>query len=348
MRKGVFIVLISFVISLMTASPAYGYTANAIKLIVNGQNVSLNVAPMMVNGRILVPARTSVVSMGGYLEWYEKEGRIEVFRNNKKTTMYIGRYDAYENNGKKRMDVPPILRNGTVMLPIRFIAENFGYPVSYNASIKKVMVGNDNGSSQNSEDDDNNGNINYKNFKVVIDPGHGGYETGAIVSGVKEKDLNLAIAKKLDTYLKNSGVTTYMTRTTDKYVSLYQRSGLANSVNADLFISIHNNTQPQKSISGSMTLYYPTSTDSSGFSGYKFASIIQKNLNNKLGTDDKGIIQRPNLAVLRTSEMPAVLVEVGYMTNKAEMQKLLTDSYKEKAAKVLSDSVLEALKNIKK
>jgi N-acetylmuramoyl-L-alanine amidase len=348
MRKGVFFVLISFIIGLMTASPAYGYGTNSIGLTVNGQYVSLDVDPILINGRILVPARTAVVSMGGYLEWYEKEGRIEIIKDNKKVIMYTGSYKAYGESETMSLDVAPLLKNGTVMLPIRFVAENFGYPVSFDAKIKNVIVGKDNSSSGNSRGDDRVGNINYSNFKVVIDPGHGGYETGAIVSGVKEKNLNLEISKKLNTYLKNSGVKTYMTRTTDKYVGLYERSGLANSVNADLFISIHNNTQPQTSISGSMTLYYPNGTNKNGFNGYKFASIVQKNLNMKLGTDNKGIIERPHLAVLRTSKMPAVLVEVGYMTNKTELKKLLTDSYKEKAAKVLSDSVLEALKNLKK
>ncbi|KNY25297.1 N-acetylmuramoyl-L-alanine amidase [Pseudobacteroides cellulosolvens] len=347
MKKRVFALIISFII-LVAALPAYSYNIKDIQLVVNGQNISLNAQPVLINGRILVPARIAVESMGGYLDWYAKEGRIVAKRDNLKLTMYSGGYKAYCGNSTIKMDVPPVLKNGTVMLPIRFIAENFGYPVKYDAVNGRVIVGNGDSSSGNSRGDDRGGNINFSNYKVVIDAGHGGYETGAIVSGVYEKDLNLAIAKKLNTLLKNSGVKTYMTRTTDRRVGLYERSGLANSVNADLFISIHNNTQWQKSIKGSMTLYYPNGVSKNGLNGYKFASIVQKNLNSKLGTDNKGVIQRPNLAVLRTSKMPAVLVEVGYMTNRTELGKLLTDSYKEKAAVVLKDSVLEALKNINK
>ncbi len=348
MKKRVFALIISFVI-LVAALPTYSYNIKGIELVVNGQSINLDRQPILNNGRILVPARSAVESMGGYLDWYANEGRIVVKRNNLKLTMYSGAYKAYSGNNVVGMDVAPVLSNGTVMLPIRFIAENFGYSVKYDAVNSRVIVGNEDSSSEgNSRGDDRDGKTNFSNYKVVIDAGHGGYETGAVVSGVYEKDLNLAIAKKLNTLLINSGVKTYMTRTTDKHVGLYERSGLANSVNADLFISIHNNTQWQTSIKGSMTLYYPNGVNKNGLNGYKFASIVQKNLNSKLGTDDKGIIERPNLAVLRTTKMPAVLVEVGYMTNKTELGKLLTDSYKDKAAVVLKDSVLEALKNIKK
>jgi len=347
MKKRLLALIVSFVF-LVAALPVYSDNNNGIKLLVNGKSVNLVRQPFFISNRILVPGRNAVESMGGYLDWYEKEAKIVVKKGNLKLTMHIGDYKAYNGNKVLSMDVPPVLKNGTVMLSVRFISEYFGYPVKYDAANKRVIVGSQSSSSDSSRGDEREQSTNYSNYKVVIDAGHGGYQTGAVASGIYEKDLNLAIALKLNNLLKSAGVKTYMTRTTDKHVGLYDRSGLANSVNADLFISIHNNAQWPQSIKGSMTLYYPNGVSRNGVNGYQFASIVQKNLVSKLGTENKGIIERPNLAVLRTSKMPAVLVEVGYMTNKTELNKLVTDSYKEKAAVVLKDSILEVLDKMKK
>ena len=183
---------------------------------------------------------------------------------------------------------------------------------------------------------------------VVIDAGHGGTQTGAVYGGVKEKDLNLSIAKKLDSKLKELGIVTYMTRSSDTTLSLYARSDLANNKNADLLVSIHNNAGSSKVI-GTMTLYYPSSSKTKGkLSSYKFAKIVQRNLCNTLGSKDMGVIERPGLAVLRTANMPAVIAEIGYMSNNSELAKLKTPAYQEKAAEALKKAVVESLEKMYK
>ncbi|MDP4181910.1 MAG: N-acetylmuramoyl-L-alanine amidase [Bacillota bacterium] len=350
MRKTKFIILATLICSI-AAAPVYAQSpkSKSIKVFIDGKQVNFNVDPIIKNGRMLVEARRTFGAMGANVEWYENEGKVEVDKEQNTFTMYIDGNEAFDGNEIINMGVAPVLKNGTVMVPLRFLAEKFGEQVSFDSSSNRVLIGEQgNGQSVPVVNDGSAGSKNdYSKYKVVIDPGHGGSETGAIVSGIYEKNLNLQIAKKLNTLLKAAGVKTYMTRTDDRYVSLYARSGFANSVDADLFISVHNNAQTQKSVSGTMSLYYPNGTNTnSGFNGYKFASIVQNNLNNALGTMNLGIISRPHLAVLRTSKMPAVLAEVGYMTNKNELNKLLTDSFKTKAAKALSDSVLQALKKL--
>jgi N-acetylmuramoyl-L-alanine amidase len=183
---------------------------------------------------------------------------------------------------------------------------------------------------------------------VVIDAGHGGYQSGAAYGGIKEKDLNLDISKILNTKLKELGIVTYMTRDRDIDVSLYSRSGLANSKNADLLISIHNNAGMAKT-NGSMSLYYPSSSKTKGnLSAYGFAKIVQKNMCNTLDSKDMGVIGRSGLAVLRTSNMPAVIAEVGYMSNPTELSKLNTWGYKEKAAEGLKKAIVESLEKMYK
>ena len=187
--------------------------------------------------------------------------------------------------------------------------------------------------------------VNRK-FVVVIDPGHGGTESGAVYGSIYEKDLNFAIAQKLNKLLQASDVKTYITRDDDSYHGLYERSDLANNVNADLLISVHNNAG-DSSITGSMSLYCSGKNNAKGnLSAYEFAAIVQKELNDSLGTKNLGVIPRPNLAVLRTANMPAVIAEVGYMSNTTELGRLETEAFQQKAAEALKNAVLKALNTI--
>jgi len=329
------------VVSGVSASSYAAYVKTGTGVIVNGNRISFERSPVIDSGRILVPGRTVCTKMGATLEWYEKQGKIRVIKGSNAFEMYIGSPTVRMDGTVKRMDTVPYLQNGTVMLPLRFAAENLGYKVSLDTRNNNVII-----ASSVQKPGGSTGN-DKKAFKVVIDAGHGGYQTGAAVSGVYEKNLNLDIAKRLNSLLQAEGVKTYMTRTGDSYVSLYQRSGLANSVDADLLVSIHNNAQKQNWVTGSMTLYYPYGGNSRGsLSAEKFASIVQDNITGGIGTKDLGIIKRPNLAVLRTAKMPAVIVEVGYMTNKTDFKNLLSASFKQKAANSLKDAVIQALDRI--
>ncbi len=171
---------------------------------------------------------------------------------------------------------------------------------------------------------------------VVIDPGHGGSDPGANYGDLLEKDLNLKIALKVNEILKDKGVKTYMTRDDDTFIPLHTRADLANNLNASLFLSIHNNAF-NSSEYGTETLYYP------GDTGSGFARIVQDTLVNALGTNDRGIIQRPNLVVLNSTKMPAVIAEIAFLTNPDDRAKLTDDSFLQKAAEALADAVVKAL-----
>lgn len=182
-----------------------------------------------------------------------------------------------------------------------------------------------------------------KDRLVVIDPGHGGSEPGAVHAGIYEKDLNLDIAKRLNALLKSHNIKTYMTREEDVYVGLYERAYIANDMNATLFVSIHNNAYYSK-YKGTETLYYPTK--GSGFNSKRFAQIVQAELINALGTNNRGIVERPNLVVLKATKMPAVLAEIAFMTNSDDLAKLKTEEFRQKAAQALCDAILKALDEV--
>lgn len=186
-----------------------------------------------------------------------------------------------------------------------------------------------------------------KKLKIFIDPGHGGSDPGAIYSKIvngkkvsfNEKDLNLDISLRLKEKLKSMGYEVHMSRETDKFVDLYDRTKMANSLNADLFISIHNNATENSQTRGTMVLYNPNENPNNFISNKQFAQIVLDQIIKEVGTQNKGIMARPNLAVLRTSDMPAVLVEVAFGTNSADLELLLNDSFKENVAQAIANAV---------
>lgn len=175
---------------------------------------------------------------------------------------------------------------------------------------------------------------------VVIDPGHGGSEPGAESFGIVEKTINLDISIRLDKLLKQAGIKSYIIREEDSYIGLYERAYIANNLNASLFLSIHNNAYYSRE-RGTETLYYPNRTNSAGFTSKRFAQIIQDNLINTLNTKNRGIVERPNLVVLKATKMPAALAEIAFMTNKDDFALLQSDSFKQKTAEALFKSIVK-------
>ncbi|ADL08520.1 N-acetylmuramoyl-L-alanine amidase family protein [Thermosediminibacter oceani] len=172
---------------------------------------------------------------------------------------------------------------------------------------------------------------------IVIDPGHGGSDPGAVYSGVNEKDLNLDIALRLKKLLEENGAKVLMTRETDIYVNLYTRAGIANEAGADLFVSIHNNSINNPAISGTQTLYYPTPEKKA------FAQTIHKAVVETLGLPDKGLIERPNLVVIRETKMPSALVEVAFMSSSHDLGLLRTEAFRQKAAEGIFKGIFNYL-----
>ncbi|HEY8363263.1 MAG TPA: N-acetylmuramoyl-L-alanine amidase family protein [Tissierellaceae bacterium] len=184
---------------------------------------------------------------------------------------------------------------------------------------------------------------NTSNVIIVVDPGHGGDKPGAIsVNKRYEKDLNLSISLKLRDKLMALGYDVIMTRETDVDVDLYERANIANRINADLFISIHGNSHVNSSIAGLQVLYCPATQSSvKEVDQYPFAKAMMDALLAGTGAADKGIVQRPNLVVLRETKMPAVLIETGFLSNPDEEKLLFTDEYQNK----IVDSIIKGIEN---
>lgn len=174
-------------------------------------------------------------------------------------------------------------------------------------------------------------------YKVVIDAGHGGEDVGATgASGQYEKNFTLSVAKKVSKLLEqNPHIQVYMTRSDDSFISQESRHRpiYANDLNADLFLSIHANTFTDSSVSGTETFYYhPYSL--------KFAEIMQKNLVQATGFKDRGV-KKEDLFVIKDTTMPAVLLEIGYLTNPQDESQMWTEDFQDRVATAIVDGIKE-------
>ncbi|MGB9886888.1 MAG: N-acetylmuramoyl-L-alanine amidase [Moorellales bacterium] len=174
-------------------------------------------------------------------------------------------------------------------------------------------------------------------FKVVLDPGHGGKDPGAVgPGGTKEKDVALAVAKLLAKELSYFA-RPILTREHDEFRELWERSSLANTVGADLFVSVHCNAAEDKTANGTETIVYRF-----GGMAERLARKVQAQLVATLRTCDRGVKEK-NLHVCRETRMPAILVELAFISNVDEEKKLASPDWQKAAARAIARGVADYL-----
>jgi N-acetylmuramoyl-L-alanine amidase len=192
---------------------------------------------------------------------------------------------------------------------------------------------------------------------VVLDPGHGGQDSGAMCGGIMEKDLTLDVARRVDRLLDSEGVATLMTRLGDSYVSLVDRAAFGNRVKDSIFISIHFN-EDNKPVASGVETYYAAHQLTSGstlaswlplFSrpppnspkpeSQDLAGFIQEALVARTRSLDRGT-QAKQFFVIANVTSPAVLIEGGFITNQDELLKLASEDYRDQLAAAVADGIL--------
>lgn len=190
----------------------------------------------------------------------------------------------------------------------------------------------------------------YKSI-VVLDAGHGGYDPGAQNKGTNEKDLTYKIAYTLmKKYCSGNApdIKVYWTRTTDKYVTLANRAAFAKSVGADAFISLHMNSASSSSANGT-EVYYSTSNNSTGFGGItskKMATLFKNRLVTDLKTKSRGV-KSAGYYVIKHNTVPAILIELGFISGSTDYSNLTKSSFQEKAAKSIYDGIVSMFSTYK-
>lgn len=210
-----------------------------------------------------------------------------------------------------------------------------------------------------------------KKYTIVVDPGHGGHDNGAIGNGYNEKDIALQVAKRLAENLRRD-YNVIMTRDSDFFVPLDTRAQIGNNANADFFISIHLNSSDSSSGNGTEVFYFSKKDEGSyaarvaqienrvdsSYGDTPFSDLVVKdvfyrtnqkksqaiattvldNLINSIGLRRRGVFGA-NFAVLRGSNSPSILVELGFMNNYGDLSQYLTPAGQERAAQAIADGI---------
>jgi N-acetylmuramoyl-L-alanine amidase len=212
---------------------------------------------------------------------------------------------------------------------------------------------------------------------IVIDAGHGGHDPGTAHYGLQEKHLALDIVKRLRADLQQRGLTVVTTRETDRFIPLSGRPAIANRLHADLFISVHINANRHRRVSGvevdyprvsvvsSAAPWPPTLTASevaipsttvkqtlwdvvlrgTRSDSRRLAVAICRSMRQGLQAPCRGV-RGARFVVLLEAAMPAVLVEVGYVSNRAEAQRLSSAAYRQRAAHAIADGITQYIRDL--
>lgn len=191
---------------------------------------------------------------------------------------------------------------------------------------------------------------------VVVDPGHGGQDSGAMCAGMMEKDLTFDVAQRLDRRLRESGISTLMTRGGDNYISLADRAAMTNRLHDCVLVSIHFN-EGNKPVSTGIETYYAerpgsapllaswfpflqrASSDPTNLQSQSLAGFIQEALVTRTHAVNRGT-KTQQFFVLANVRHPAVLVEGGFISNKDDAGKLGSPEYREEIAGAINDGIL--------
>ena len=169
---------------------------------------------------------------------------------------------------------------------------------------------------------------------VIVDAGHGGHDPGAISpTGIQEKNINLRVAAKVARLLEERGIGVVMTRWQDEYIEKEERAAIANRRKADLFVSIHADSAPSRSAQG-FTIYVATAASAGS---YRAAHAINQAMEST-GTNNRGV-READYSVLVNTDGPAVLIELGYLSNAQDAARLADDPFRDRLAQAIADGI---------
>jgi N-acetylmuramoyl-L-alanine amidase len=173
---------------------------------------------------------------------------------------------------------------------------------------------------------------------VVVDPGHGGRDVGAVgLNGLYEKNVILPIGLELAEILKRQGMQVVLTRSKDVFIDLAPRVAIANRAKARAFVSVHaNSAGDNSSVNGLETYYYNSNS-------LKLAQTVHRNILQRISVRDRGV-KRARFYVIRNTTMPAILVEVGFVTGSQDGRNLGSSSYRRKMAEAIAQGVIQYFK----
>lgn len=317
-----------------------------VNLWLNGRSIAGEMPGVILGGRTMAPLRLLAEGLGAQVEWVPDRAQVLITRNNSSILLDLGSATAQVNGQPRELPdgVPATTISyqgqGYTMVPLRFFSETLDCQVdweqqSYTASVTQRRYIDQEMDLLLAPLDIP---ITPEQRLIVLDAGHGGSASGAYYEETAEKDLNLAIAKRVEAILNALGYRTVMTRQEDVDLGLYERAWIANAAEADIFVSIHcNAAEDHPDFQGTYVYHYPGSKR-----GMALAQSIQTQACAFTGSIDQGI-DSANFVVVREPYMPAVLVETGFMTCHEELERLRDGSYQTRMAQGIAQGIIKYL-----
>lgn len=334
------------------------------------ESVSFKGPTYQIGNLSYVPLTSVLDSYDLKYDWDSIAKKLKLYNANKEVILCVGSNIALVSGDAKRLSGPVKMRRGIIVFPkdfaSSFLPEVFTkrWGVKEIPHLETVTVA----------------FCPYSISRIVLDAGHGGKDPGAIGQyGLREKDVTLDIVKRLKKHLVSCGIKTVLTRSDDRFISLWKRADIANREKANFFISIHANAARSKSAKGFEVYYLSEAVDDnaravaasenaalkyedSSFGNKKPSSTLEATLrdieytenrvesielakhivdsaHSRLRTKNRGV-KAARFYVLKGAKMPSVLVEVGFISNRQEAKKLKDKSYRERVAKAIASGII--------
>ncbi len=329
---------------------------------IHGPEKTLEAPAYRLRGTEYLPLTLVCDAYGVDWEWDSSSMAVDLSKNGAAMRVRVNDYRVYANNSVSVQEKPVIMHKGAVCIPVELLRTVFnslflGGAPAKTISVKKPAVS------------------HYKVKKIVLDAGHGGYDPGAIGrDGIREKYITLDITKKVAGLLEKEGIVITLTRKDDAFVPLWRRVDIANKSGADLFVSIHANASVARRLKGFEVYYLSEELDDSARAAgvakeramkfdnnsiYRYTTTLNEilwdlelteNRRNGIGLGNQVLdkidvskrdIKSARFFVLKGAHMPAVLVEVGYISNKDECSRLSSKEYRADIADRVAKGILD-------
>lgn len=342
-----------------------------------------DVPPVIVASRTLIPARAFFEAMGADVEWEEATRTVKITSDDVTVELIIDSMVTRVDGIETMLEVPAMIIDhdgdgfGSTMLPLRFVSEGLGFAVTWEEETRTASVAKEAEEPEEPQKPENPEGPVYEGEEtptfqtsfgelhvlntiareklVVIDIGHGGKDSGAIANEdlpdeVYEKNINLEVGLRLRDLLDQAGFRYMYTRDSDVSMTLYERPAFANENEADIFVSLHNNSSERSAPRGTEVYYYSKVNEEGldegalyGIYSKDIASNVQEEMVAILGTEDRGEKESPKLAVLNKTSMPAIIVEGAFLSNPEDLAIITDPTYGEKYAYAVAKGLIEAM-----
>lgn len=340
------IIIILISVSIFLSAAPLGHC-----FLIKGPEKTLEAPAYRIRGTDYLPLTVICDAYGIDWKWDPALMTVDLNRGSAAVRLRVGEYKVYANGAINVQERPVVLHKGAVCIPSDFLRTIFNklflaYPAKAVAQAPAEEITPQRAAVSY-----------YKINKIVLDAGHGGYDPGAIGrDGIKEKYIALDITKRIKELLENEGIEVVETRKEDRFIPLWSRVEIANRSNADLFISIHANASRTKRLKGFEVYFLSEAADDDV---YKNADVLDAILLDLVCTENrrdavrlgnsildnidvsKRALKSAKFFVLKGARMPAILIEVGYISNTDECLKLGWKDYRNKIAGKIVKGILK-------